>query len=541
MFFWLLACTSAPDDRSVDSGRDSTDTDADVLPGDTSETADTADTDEPANPDGCSGLYDLDRLPAYDLEISDGEWARLEADYATGRKDYHEATLHLDDETVPVMVRLKGNPNFSWFGEKMQFVLSFNEVDSEARFHGLRKTTLDASWYDSTVLRDRLSWTVMRLRGDLPAACGNNATLSVNGEFYGVYGHLEYFDHEYLERAFGKADAGGTLWKYGVEPTANDEVADYAVIDEFWGASSIEQMEATGDVAQWVRAWAAETVLGDDDGYVCCAHNFYLYDHPTAGILFVPWDFDDTLEIVQYNSDPITGYGHGLYQQRHFLLAMQDETYRALYVDEVEALNKAMLAVTSAGPLDEWSAQTESAVAADELRTWGDEERRQTLVRLADWLPARHAFLEAWVACERGSTADVDGDGLTVCRDNDDAVPVSVETCNLRDDDGNGLVDDAEGCEDCIRHDLDGHHRLYCSWPRTASDAQLNCMAHGGTLAELADTEDWYMSFFWTWPDTQDWWIAGQSDGVCQTWDEANFNTGSAPCAEEHPSICGLP
>ncbi|MSQ03570.1 MAG: hypothetical protein EXR71_17065 [Myxococcales bacterium] len=543
MLLHLLACTTEPEPPAMDSGRDSGRADgADLLPGDTAGTTDTADTGGGvADPDGCSALYAQDRLPAYDLEISAVEWASLEADYSSGRKAYHEATLHVDAESVTVMVRLKGNPNFSWFGDKMQFVLSFNEVDPDARFHGLRKTTLDASWYDSTVLRDRLSWAAMRARGDLPAACGNNATLSVNGEFYGVYGHIEYFDHEYLERAFGKADAGGTLWKYGVEPTANDDEADYAAIEAFWASGSIEQMEATGDVSQWVRAWAAETVLGDDDGYVCCGHNFYLYDHPTAGILFVPWDFDDTLEIVQYNSDPISGYGHGLYQERHFLLAMQDEYYRSLYVDEVEALNEAMDPVTLAASAEQWSAQIEFAVAADELRTWGDEERAQTLQRLAEWFPSRHAFLRSWVACERGSTADLDGDGLDVCRDSNDEVPATPEVCNLRDDDGNGLVDETAGCEDCIRHDLDARHRLYCSWPRTASQAQINCMAQGGTLAELSDSEDWHMSFFWTWPDTQGWWIAGQSAGTCQTWDEASFSIGSAPCAESHPSICALP
>jgi hypothetical protein len=106
-----------------------------ALPGDS------ADDDTGEDPWGCADLYDPSYLPAYELEIGSAEWARLRADFTAGRKDYHEVTLTLDGERVPAQIRLKGNFDFSWFGDKLQFVISFNEVDPDARFHGLRKTT----------------------------------------------------------------------------------------------------------------------------------------------------------------------------------------------------------------------------------------------------------------------------------------------------------------------------------------------------------------------------------------------------------------
>ncbi len=549
MFTWLLACATTPgtigpgETPGSDTGVDS----AEPLPGDTADTGsdDTADTADTGggndHPYGCSAIYDQDRLPAFDLEISDGEWASLRSDYASGRKEYHEAELHYEAEIVPVMVRLKGNPGFSWFGDKLQFVVSFNEVDPDARFHGLRKIAFDASWYDSTVLRDRLSWSVMRARGDLAAACANNSTLSINGEFYGVYGNIEYFDHEYLERVFGKESAGGTLWKYGAEPTANDDVADYGPINSLWAASTVEQYAALGDLQEWTRAWAAETVLGDDDGYVCCGHNFYVYDHPTEGLLFVPWDFDDTLDIAPFDADPVSGYAAGFFNQTAFVTLLRDPTWHAAYVDEVEAMNTAFDPDVVVPELDAWNAQIEDAVTADLYHTWGLEERRQTIERLRAWIPARHAFLDDWVACERGAPVDADGDGLDSCDDKDDSTPLAAETCNGRDDDNDGDIDEAAGCDDCVRHDLDDDHLLFCYDARTWADAQANCEDRGGTLASIPDTESYYMAFFWSWPEQEHWWLGDDGEGSCRTWNEASWNFGSATCTESHRSICELP
>ena len=534
----LAACTPYPDTRPAAGGHDTSGTEP--LPGDT---AGGEDTGGGSSKDefGCADLYAPDRLPAYELDIGTGEWARLRADYTAGRKEYQEAVLHLDGETADVQLRLKGNPDFSWMGDKMQFVVSFNEVDPDARFHGLRKITLDASWYDSTVLRDRLSYDVMRRAGGLPAACANNATLTINGEFQGIYGHIEYFDHEYLERVFGKEAAGGGLWKYGTEAKANADESTGEAVRAYWRASTLAEMEAAGNVDQWTRGWAAETVLGDADGYVCCAHNFYLYEHPEEGVLFVPWDFDDTLDVTDHDDDPIDGYENWGFSQPHFLTVLADPGYRAAYVDHVEALNAAMDPALMRAQLAAWDAQVAEAVALDEKRTWGDEERTTTLLRLDAWFQARHDFLTGWVACERGAPTDLDGDGLDSCSDGDDTTALAAETCNGVDDDNDGRIDNAEACDDCTRHDLDDVHLLMCRWPRTASEAQSACEARGGGLATLDSTEAIYLTYFWTWPDDEPWWLTGQRGTDCYSWDESTFNYAWTPCAEEHPSVCALP
>ncbi|MDP2304790.1 MAG: CotH kinase family protein [Pseudomonadota bacterium] len=503
------------------------------------------------DPDGCKGLYDPDVLQDFAIEITPEERAELEDDYARGEKDYHPVVFRHGDQIVEdAMIRLKGNPGFSWYIEKMQFVVAFNEVDSAGRFHGLRKIALDASWYEPTLVRDRVAWQVIRREGSLPFACANSATLTINGEYYGLYSNIEYLDHEWLERSFGAADATGTLWKYGYDPVANEEDSTGAAIARMNDTTDPDALAALGDLDNWIKAWAAEAVLGSDDGYWCCDHNYYLYEHPTRGILFVPWDLDDTFDVMGYDADPVRGYASGreigLFDQVHFWILANDPAWGPKYVDAVAALNDAMDPDTTIADIDAYEAQIADALVADPNRSFGWEEHVAQTERMRAWVRARHAYLDSWVACQRGSTVDTDGDGSPVCADPDDgdAVvgPSGVEVCNGIDDDADGWIDDDAACDDCVRHDFDARHFTFCRWPRTNFDAEANCQARGGTLTGPETTGEVYVYFFYTWPVREAWWTAAVSgSGRCAAWDEASFSNGVAGCSEEHPSVCAIP
>lgn len=537
----LIACADplviAPGD-GVDTAFSSAIDSVEQAPGDSSaEPDDSSDGDDESQ---CDAIYDTDKLPEFALDFGPNDWDALEDDYRSGDKQYHPARFTYDGESFDVQVRLKGNPGFSWFGDKMQFVISFNEVDPDARFRGLRKIALDATWYEPTMFRDRLAWTVLREHTTLPGACANNAVLTIDGELYGVYANIEYFDHEYLERAFGDA-AGGTLWKYGSEPTANADAADYDKIEGFWSARNLEQMAEYGDPAQWMRAWAAEAVLGDDDGYWCCAHNFYLYDHPVEGVQFVVWDMDDTFEVTPYDLDPIEGYGRGMFQQSHFREVVESADGRAAYAESVRELNEALKASDPVALLAEWDAQVRPAIEADPHRTFSLEEHDEQLARLVHYLPARIAFLDAWLACESDPLTDADSDGLTACFDNDESSPVALETCDGVDNDANGIIDDAAGCDDCEYHGIDDRHLAYCRTPRTFDEAQAHCATLGGSVAVPEDDAEVYLIFFYTWTVYTPWWLGQDRGATCLTWDPTTFSYGDEPCEDELPSVCRVP
>ena len=493
----------------------------------------------------CADLYDPDVVPVFELDIQPEDWAAIEADYAAGRKEYHPAVFRYGDEVVEdAQVRLKGNPSFSWFTEKMQFVIAFNEVNPDGRFHGQRKLALDASWYEPTFLRDRVAWSIIRRQDVVPGACANSAQLVINGELYGLYTNIEFLDREWLERVFGDHHATGTLWKYGYDAVSNAEAA-LGLNDDFLGAYSPDELAALGEVEEWLAAWALEIVVGSDDGYWCCNHNFYLYEHPARGLLFVPWDLDGSFDLQGYTTDPIEGYPNnlGLFEQRQFLRLVEDPVWGPKFLDALEDANTLMDPEIVLGEIDAWQAQLLPLIEADPTRSTGVKEHVETVERMRAWVPARHEFLKSWIACARGEDTDADGDGATVCvdpHDGDPAIhPAAAEVCDGVDNDADGWVDDHPDCEDCQTHELDGEVFLFCRWPRDNDAAQDNCAESGGALSGPQGAEA-TLYFFYTWPVQEHWWISGGSGGRCGTWNERSFTTSSDDCDIEHPSVCRL-
>jgi hypothetical protein len=118
-----------------------------------------------ASEGGCPDLFAEDRLPTYRVEISPAEWAKLEDEFlhreareAAGLdpNPWHPVVFRHEDEVVDTaMIRLKGQSSWDLAvaldpDPKMQFVLSFNELDKRGRFHGLRKIVLDMPRNDRT-------------------------------------------------------------------------------------------------------------------------------------------------------------------------------------------------------------------------------------------------------------------------------------------------------------------------------------------------------------------------------------------------------
>src|SRR6185369_13715203 len=119
--------------------------------------------------DGCSDLFDQKTLQTYSVDISGDEWTKISAEFQdvaavlanTPRETYHPVTFHFGTETVSdAAIRLKGQS--SWVdtvmydaSPKMQFVIAFDQVNPNGKFHGLGKITLDMPRADWTFLNER--------------------------------------------------------------------------------------------------------------------------------------------------------------------------------------------------------------------------------------------------------------------------------------------------------------------------------------------------------------------------------------------------
>ena len=173
---------------------------------------------------GCSDLFDQGILADYAFDISADEWAKIDYEFrnraaleAAGLayNTYHPIVFHYGSETVTdAMVRLKGQSSWRQTvqndGDKarMQFVVSFEEVNSAGKFHGVSKIVLDMPQNDDTFMQERLGFTAMAELFGLPAPCANSARVSINGQYYGVYVNEENIGGAFLKRVYPDAPNG---------------------------------------------------------------------------------------------------------------------------------------------------------------------------------------------------------------------------------------------------------------------------------------------------------------------------------------------
>lgn len=409
----LLGCSGSMSLKLGSGGTDSAepevvDTGAEDIGGeeDTGETAEEEEEPEDTGwPKACPDLYDADVISEFDLGFAEAEWSGMQNDCRQGAQRYRPITLTHDGETVPAHARLKGN--WSWNCDKLQFIVSFNEEDPDARFKGLRKLMFDAPWYDRTLLHERLAHPMFAERG-LPYSCVNNARVSVNGEYYGLYANLERIDHEYLERNFEEFE--GNLYQGGAELKTNEDVGDTSRLQALRAAVTVDEIAELVDLDQAVAEWAMEAMIPAMDNFWAGVEiNYYLYDHPSRGFVYLPYDLDLSFGDGAYTDgtlvwpqsltvDPITWEHSGWQKEALVETVLADVYWCERFVDELRAAREVYDPDTLLGRVDEWSAQIEDAYAEDPHAIYSLREHQEGLALLREFIPARADFVDDWLA-----------------------------------------------------------------------------------------------------------------------------------------------
>lgn len=424
----------------------------------------------------CSDLFDQSTVQTFSIDISADEWAKLQ-DELWNHLDlilqgvkfqvFHPVTFHYGAETVTdAMIRLKGQS--SWYQTvtldathpKGQFVIAFDQVDPKKTFHGANKLDLDMPRSDWTFLHERFSNNWFRKLG-IMAPCSNSARLVINGEYYGLYVNEETVGG-HLVKNFFPANSNGDLWKGGTEPDTNKTMPDYARLAMWGHATDIPSMLAIIDLPASLLEWAGDALIANGDGFYGGDHNFYVYDQGPTGFVYLPGDTDATIDWLSLNStDPnLSITDHPIYwwldrtntrpPLPHYLAVINDSAWRAKYVDAIAMQLDHWDVPQLQSWIDAWSAQIADAVASDPNKAAMVSDFQMAVAIARDVVAKRPAFMQSFVACERGQGGgDSDGDGVKWCDDCDDHDPAihpgASEVCgNNLDDDCNGLVDD--GC-----------------------------------------------------------------------------------------------
>jgi len=391
-------------------------------------------------PRACGDLYDPAALPTFEIELPPETWETMKAEYLQKIENwYGPFTFRYGGETrTDVMIRNRGNN--SRCGTKAQITIAFHRVDSGSRFHGVRRIDLDHGGKGCKMVEERAILTWMREDLKLPAQCANSARLVVNGEYYGLFSNLEHIDREFLERNF--PDPDGNLYKTGWEKKTNESDPDRSDINAFWAADSPAELDAVADLDQALSEWSAEAVSPARDNFWLKGWNYFLYNDPDRGFVFVPADQDDAVPMSStIDLDPFPARA----EPANWLL--DDETWRAKYFDALETTIATYDPDLFALRIDTFWAQVKDEAHADPFLTFGEAPYTSLKTRIRQ----RRAFLNEWIACERDPlpSMDADSDGYRWCRDCADSNPFvhpgAEEICgDAVDDDCDGTPDD--GC-----------------------------------------------------------------------------------------------
>lgn len=423
---------------------------------------------------GCSPIFSQDIVPEWRIEISPTEWAAMQDEFLhrpereAAMQDIHpyhpiELTYSDGSQVIPatnVVMRLKGAS--SWLqtidldeNPKMQFLIAFNEVDPEGRFLGVRKVILDMPRSDRTFLQQRVALSYLRESG-LPAQCANNARVVINGEYYGLYTNLERQDKEFLQRQYDDDDEGD-LWESGRIIKTNEETFSWDRLDRLWNEPMDTFYELADEDAAY-QEWASEAVVGDADGYYNGRANFYLYDHPDRGFVWIPSDLDTVLDwdFLSVEAPPVAPPAMWRWERDwyHYLMVIEDDAAIQGYVDAVAAARGAYDPTRMMQRIDAWSAQIVDDVSEDPHKPFTDDDHALAVMRMRMYPMARAGYIDQWLGCwHNGAGVDGDSDGFDMCHDCDDHTaevnPGAVESCNLRDDDCDGRVDSINGATVC--------------------------------------------------------------------------------------------
>lgn len=248
------------------------------------------------------------------------------APFGQSDPEYVSTSLKFNGKTWnSVGFRLKGNSTLmmSW-GQglyKLPFRLSFDKFtpkeSKQSSFYGFEELSMSPAANDPSLLHEKVAADLFR-QGGIPAAQTAFYRVFINfGEglkYCGVYTMVEVIEDTMVGAQFG--DTKGNIYKpestfqqfnqAKFDKKNNKKQADYSDVRAFVAAlnDSIRlttpaqwrsQLEATFNVAHFLKYLAINNVIGNWDTYGAMAHNFYLYNSPTKKLTWIPWDNNEAL------------------------------------------------------------------------------------------------------------------------------------------------------------------------------------------------------------------------------------------------------
>ncbi len=218
---------------------------------------------------------------------------------------------------MPIGVRIKGGGgSLQTLDGKPALKLKFNFSEPDQRLMGLKKLNLNNMVQDPSMIREVLSFQLFRAFG-IPSPRTGYASLTINGEPYGVYLILEAYDDVSLSMYFAtlkhlyEGDSGidvipsqVSLFEVDEGSTTNTtDLSAFAIVassatDENW----MTVIQDVADLSEFLRMWAVEHHIGHSDGYSITVNNYYLHSSSEKVFTMLPSGTDQAfVDPVDYH------------------------------------------------------------------------------------------------------------------------------------------------------------------------------------------------------------------------------------------------
>ncbi|HKU37319.1 MAG TPA: CotH kinase family protein [Polyangiales bacterium] len=276
--------------------------------------------------DEAAHVFDPALLHTFDVGIAAADLQTVDANPAA--EQYVPARVRFEGQTYDAGYRYKGSlgaffpPCTDFLTQvkqgKCSIKLSFNWMNPDGRFFGLKKLLFHAMNNDPSLLRERLGYALFREMG-VPAPRASHAVLRVNGKAE-LYALVEEVDGRFTRSRFvegGKGNLYKEIWPVHDDTAAyvaaletNDAQPNVERIQRFRRAveQGPEAMAAWLDVDVTTSYMAVDRVILNDDGafhFYCFEraignnpkapgnHNYYWYEAAqTDRVWIIPWDLD---------------------------------------------------------------------------------------------------------------------------------------------------------------------------------------------------------------------------------------------------------
>lgn len=297
-------------------------------------------TEKTTQPEYITNLFNKDDIMEIDIDIDEKLWNEL-ADNAM-EEEYYSANITINGETYyNVGLRAKGNTTLSQIAnddttDRYSFKVKFDEYIDGQTLKGLEKLALNNMMQDTTYMKEYLSYDLLNKIG-VSTPAFQYASITLNGEPWGLYLALEVMEESYIERYYGTTD--GNLYKPETTNMAKnnmpmeqgkeingpmgrntggadlvysgDEHSNYSTIfenaifdytnEEDYDKiiamikslnEDINNIEKHLDLDEVLRYFAVNTFVVNLDSYASnMKHNYYLYEQD--GICSIlPWDYN---------------------------------------------------------------------------------------------------------------------------------------------------------------------------------------------------------------------------------------------------------